>query len=77
VGAAHLTVRFHDLARGGTLCDVREFLTPTAAARELHVSRATAYRMVKDEQIESIRIRGSILIPLDAVEVIRAQSRRS
>jgi excisionase family DNA binding protein len=60
------------------LCDVKGFLTPTEVARQLHVSRATMYRMIREGEIGHTRIgggRGRIFIPKEAVDRYREQRR--
>jgi excisionase family DNA binding protein len=42
--------------------------TPREAARALNVSRETIYRMAAAGQLQSVRVRGSLRIPLSALQ---------
>jgi excisionase family DNA binding protein len=42
--------------------------TPREAARVLNVSRETIYRMAAAGQLQSVRVRGSLRIPLSALQ---------
>jgi excisionase family DNA binding protein len=42
--------------------------TPREAARVLNVSRETIYRMTAAGQLQSVRVRGSLRIPLSALQ---------
>jgi len=42
--------------------------TPREAARVLSVSRETIYRMAAAGQLQSVRVRGSLRIPLSALQ---------
>jgi excisionase family DNA binding protein len=42
--------------------------TPREAARALNVSRETIYRMAAAGELRSVRVRGSLRIPLSALE---------
>jgi excisionase family DNA binding protein len=42
--------------------------TPHEAARALNVSRETVYRMAAAGQLPTVRVRGSLRIPLSALE---------
>lgn len=37
------------------------------AATQLRVSRATAYRLVQSGELRSVRLRGRVVIPVEAV----------
>jgi excisionase family DNA binding protein len=43
-------------------------VTPQQAAQALAVSRETVYRMAAAGQIETVRVRGSIRVPVQAIE---------
>jgi excisionase family DNA binding protein len=43
-------------------------LTVTEAATVLRVSRATAYRLVDDGVLPTLRLRGRLKVPLEALE---------
>jgi excisionase family DNA binding protein len=42
--------------------------TPHEAARALNVSRETVYRMAAAGQLQTVRVRGALRIPLSALQ---------
>lgn len=51
-----------------TNAQAERFLSVTELANVLHVSRTTAYALVRDREVPVIRLRGTIRIPAAALE---------
>lgn len=49
-------------------------LTPIEAAKALHIGRTTMYRLLKENQIKSLKIGRKILIPAKCLEEFIATS---
>ena len=55
--------------------DAIQLVTVEEAATALRVSKMTVYRMAAEDEIEAIRVRGAIRIPLAAVTEYMAAHR--
>jgi excisionase family DNA binding protein len=54
--------------RESTIATPPRLATPVEAARTLNVSRGTIYRMAADGQLPTVRVRGSIRVPVRELE---------